>query len=108
MAKHLCATNVTGLLLVCFVIMLMFSGLLQKDLFKGKCSLARSYFKQNYWHACRTSFAIFFPFPSCRVSLHYLSVYLHREPTQSIFKTSYLSIVICMDQCYIHVALSYL
>ena len=91
-----------------FVIMLMFSGLLQKDLFKGKCSLARSYFKQNYCHACRTSFAIFFPFPFCRISLHYLSVYLHREPTQSIFKTSYLSIAICMDQCYINVVLRYL
>ena len=30
---------------------LTFSGLLQKDLFKGRCSLAKSFFKQNYCHA---------------------------------------------------------
>ena len=46
----------------------MFSGLLQKDLFKGKWILAKSYFKQNYCHACHTRFAVFFPFPSCCVS----------------------------------------
>ena len=39
---------------------LMFSGLLQKDLFKGKRSLEKSYFKQNY---CHTRFAVFFPLP---------------------------------------------
>ena len=46
----------------------MFSGLLQKDLFKGKWSLAKSYFKQNHCHACHTRFAVFFPLPSCCVS----------------------------------------
>ena len=46
----------------------MFSGLLQKDLFKGKWILAKSYFKQNYCHACHTRFAVFFPLPSCCVS----------------------------------------
>ena len=46
----------------------MFSGLLQKDLFKGKWSLAKSYFKQNYCHACHTRFAVFFLLPSCCVS----------------------------------------
>ena len=46
----------------------MFSGLVQKDLFKGKWSLAKSYFKQNYGHACHTRFAVVFPLPSCCVS----------------------------------------
>ena len=39
----------------------MFSGLLQKDLFKRKWSLAKSYFEQNYCHTCHTRFAVFFP-----------------------------------------------
>ena len=43
----------------------MFSGLLQKDLFKRKGSLTKSYFKQNYCHPCHTRFAVFFPLPSC-------------------------------------------
>ena len=46
----------------------MFSGLLQKDLFKGKWILAKSYFKQNYRQTCHTRFAVFFPLPSCCVS----------------------------------------
>ena len=46
----------------------MFSGLLPKDLFKRKRSLAKSYFKQNYCHACHTRLAVFFPLPSCCVS----------------------------------------
>ena len=46
----------------------MFSCLVQKDLFKRKWSLAKSYFKQNYCHACHTRFAVFFPLPSCCVS----------------------------------------
>ena len=46
----------------------MFSGLLQKDLFKGRWILAKSYFKQNYCHACHTRFAVFFPLLSCCVS----------------------------------------
>ena len=52
-----------------FHLTLMFSGLLQKDLFKGKRSLAKGYFKQNYCHACHTRFAVFFPPSSCSVSL---------------------------------------
>ena len=43
-------------------------GPLQKDLFKGKWSLAKSCFKQNYCHACHTRFTVLFPFPSCCVS----------------------------------------
>ena len=46
----------------------MFSGLLQKDLFKRKWSLEKSYFMQNYCHACHTRFTVFFPLPSCYVS----------------------------------------
>ena len=51
----------------------MFSGLLQKDLFKGKWSLAKRFFKQNYCHACHIRFAVFFPLPSCCVSSLLLS-----------------------------------
>ena len=46
----------------------MFSGPLQKDLFKGKWSLAKSWFKQNYRHACHVRVAVFFSLPSCCVS----------------------------------------
>ena len=72
-AERLCVTNVTRLFLTCFVcrdlhLTSMFSGLLQKDLFKGRWILAKSYFKQNYCHACHTRFAVFFPLPSCCVS----------------------------------------
>ena len=38
---------------------------LQKYPFKGKWSLAKSYFWQNYCHACHTRFAVFVPLPSC-------------------------------------------
>ena len=41
---------------------------LQKYLFKGKWSLAKSYFKQNYCHACHTRLAVFFTLPSCCLS----------------------------------------
>ena len=34
----------------------MFSGLLQKDLFKGRGSSAEKLFEQNYFHACYTRF----------------------------------------------------
>ena len=69
-AKHSCATNLIGLLLVfCRDLHLTptFTRSLQNDLFKGKWSLAKSCFKQNYCHACRTRLAIF-PLPSCCVS----------------------------------------
>ena len=45
-----------------------FSRPLQKDLFKGKWSLAKSCFKQNCCHGCHTRFAVLFPLPSCCVS----------------------------------------
>ena len=71
-AKRLCATNVTGLydlrILWWSSLKSMFSGLLQKDLFKGGWSLSEMFFKQNYCHACHTRFVIFFPLPSCRIS----------------------------------------
>ena len=51
-----------------YVRVLSWSGPLQKDLFKGKWSLAKSCFKQNYCHACHTRFAVVFPLPSCCVS----------------------------------------
>ena len=47
---------------------LNFSGLLQNDLFKERWSLEKSYFKQNYSHACHTRLAVFFPLQSCCVS----------------------------------------
>ena len=74
MAKRLCVTNVTGLLLKHFlwwsslVVKIIFPGLLQKDLFKGGWSSADKFFKQNYCHACHTRFAVFLPLPSCCVS----------------------------------------
>ena len=38
-----------------------------KHLFKARWSLAESFFKQSYCHACHTRFAVGFPFPSCCV-----------------------------------------
>ena len=40
------------------------SGLLQKDLFKGRRSLAENIFKENHCPACQTRFAVSFPPPS--------------------------------------------
>ena len=74
MAKRLCVTNVTGLLLEHFlwwsslIVKIIFPGLLQKDLFKGGWSSADKSFKQNYCHACHTRFAVFLPLPSCCIS----------------------------------------
>jgi len=83
---RLCVTNVTGLLLMCFVVIfthkLMFSGLLLKDLFKGGWSLAEKLFKQNYCHACHTRFAVFFPLPSCYVSS---LITAHNAPREAIW-----------------------
>ena len=70
-AKHLCVTNATGYYYVfCrdLHLTMMFFVLLLKDLFKGKWSLAKRYFKQNYCHACDARFAVFFLLPSCTVS----------------------------------------
>ena len=47
---------------------LMFSGLLQKDPFKERGSSAEKFFEQNYFHACYTRYAFFFPLPYCCVS----------------------------------------
>ena len=50
-ANRLCVTNVTGLLLGSFFVgiplTLMFSGLLQNDLFKGRCSLVNCFSNKN-------------------------------------------------------------
>ena len=46
----------------------MFTGPLQRDLFKGRWSLAERCLKQNSCHACHTKFAVFFPLPSRCVS----------------------------------------
>ena len=80
-AKHLCVTKVTGLLPethkgFCYYLGVLSSHNINvswsftKDLFKGICSLAKSFFKQNYCHACHTRVAVFFPLPSC-CELHY-------------------------------------
>ena len=53
---------------------LMFSGLLQKDLFEGRWSLTESFCKQNYCHACHTRFSVLFPLPSCCVIISSLIV----------------------------------
>jgi len=50
------------------IVKIMFSGLLQKDLFKEGWSSEDKFFKQNYCHACHTGFAVFFTLPSCCVS----------------------------------------
>ena len=47
---------------------LMFSCPLQKDLLKGRWSLAESFFKQNCCQLCHTMLAFFFPLPSCCLS----------------------------------------
>ena len=70
--KRLCVTNVTGLLLACFVVIFtkhfMFSGLLQKDHLKESEVWRKVISKQNYCHACLTRFAVFLTLPSCCVS----------------------------------------
>ena len=55
---------------------LLFSGLLQKDLFKGRWSLAKNFFKPNYRHACYTRFAVSFPLLPCCVSSLSLLVFI--------------------------------
>ena len=58
---------ITSMLCCDLHLLFMFSGVLQKDLFKGKWSLEKNnYFKQSNCHA--TSFCIFVPLPSCRIS----------------------------------------
>ena len=61
-AKCMSVTNVTGLLLACFV-----RNSLNIDTF---CSwrLAEGFFKHYYCHVCHTMFAIVFPLPPCCVS----------------------------------------
>ena len=49
---------------------LTFFALLQKDLFKGKWSLAEGFLKQDYCRACHTRFTAVFPlWPFCTSSL---------------------------------------
>ena len=48
----------------------MFAGLLPKTcLNNGRWSSGKKFFKQNYCQACHTRFGVFFPLPSCWVSL---------------------------------------
>ena len=76
-AKCMCVTDLTSYCLhVLLWFTLMFSGLLQKDLFKGGWSLAKNFFKPNYCHACHTRFSIFFPLPPCCVSSLLLLVFI--------------------------------
>ena len=62
----------------------MFSGLLQKDLFKGGWSSPQKFFKQNYCHACDIRFAVFFPLSSCcikyTISRMWLYFYHYHSP----------------------------
>ena len=72
-AKRLSVTNVTGLLLACFVrnspnIDVFCSS--AKDLFKGMWSLAEGFLKQDYCRAYHTRFTAVFPlWPFCTSSL---------------------------------------
>ena len=52
-----------------FLLFLWWSSLklMFSDLFKKGRSSAKTFFKQNYCHACHTRFAVFFPLPSCCV-----------------------------------------
>ena len=59
-AKCLCVTNITGLLLMCFVVIFN-----EVNVFWW--SSAEKFLKQNYCHACHTRFPVFFSFPSCCV-----------------------------------------
>lgn len=61
-AKCMSVTNVTGLLLACFV-----RNSLNIDTF---CSwrLAEGFFKHYYCHVCHTMFAVVFPLPPCCAS----------------------------------------
>ena len=72
-----------------YVRVLTWSGPLQKELFKGKWSLTKSCFKQNYCHACQTRFAVFFAIPSCCVISSLLPHPVHQggmHCTYGIFK----------------------
>ena len=62
---------------------LMSTGLLKTGLFKGRWSLAESFFKQNYCHVCHTKFTVFFPLPSCCVFKTFYSV--ARQPKVKCF-----------------------
>ena len=58
----------------CFVMILSFSHCVQvfyrKTCLKGGNGLAETFFRhKHYCHACHTGFAVFFPMPSCDVSL---------------------------------------
>ena len=78
-AKRLCVTNVTGRVLSWSSLNICAFRSLQKDTFKWKWSLAKSYFKQNYCLAWHTRFAVFIPLPSCCVSL--LRCNIKRDPS---------------------------
>ena len=60
MAKCLCVTNVTGLLLACYVVVFSFKHqcFLVFNKRSGKQGLTICYFKQNYCHAWHTRFSL--------------------------------------------------
>ena len=64
---------------------LMFSGLWQKDRFKGEWSSAEKFLKQNCCHACHTRFAVFFFFP---VLLRKLTIYSEHTSGSRDHRTS--------------------
>ena len=70
-AERFCMTNVIAISCEfwswCYLNINIFLSL-QNDPFKGKWSLVKSYFFQNYCHAWHTRLAVFVPFPSCCVS----------------------------------------
>ena len=73
-AKCVCVTNVTGLLLVCVVVIFTkyqcFSVFYKKIRLKEDEVWGNYFFKQNYCHACQTRFAVFLALPPCCVSSH--------------------------------------
>ena len=71
MAKRLCVTNLTWLLLVHFVIFtshLCFLDFYEKICLKEGEVWQKVFIKQNYCHACHSRFAVFFPLLSYYVS----------------------------------------
>ena len=70
-AKRFSVTNVTGLLLACFVrnsLNTALFALLQKDLFKGMLSLVEGFFQTQLSSHLHTRFAVVFPLTFCYVS----------------------------------------
>ena len=73
-AKCVCVANVTGLLLVCVVVIFTkyqcFSVFYKKIRLKEDEVWGIFFFKQNYCHACQTRFTVFLALPPYCVSSH--------------------------------------